>query len=142
MNKYFSIALKESEKAFRIGEIPVGAVIVFNNKIISKAHNLKLKKYDITSHAEILAIKKAAHKLKDWRLSDCDLYVTLEPCDMCKEVIKQSRIRNIYYLVDKLDYKKTYYKSDFKKVEEEQLLESAEEYKRKLSTFFKLKCKR
>lgn len=142
MNNYFIIALKEADKAFKLGEIPVGAAIVFNNKIISKAHNLKMKKYDITSHAEILAIKKAARKLKDWRLSKCDLYVTLEPCEMCKEVIKQSRIRNIYYLVEKLDYKKTYDKSCFKKVDDNLVLEDAEIYRKKLSTFFKLKCKR
>lgn len=142
MDRYFDIALDEAEKAFKIGEIPVGAVIVINNKIISKAHNLKMKKYDITSHAEILAIKKAAARLKDWRLSECDLYVTLEPCDMCKEVIKQSRIRNIYYLVDKLDYKKTYNRSCFKKIEEKEFFSKSEEYKKKLSTFFKLKCKR
>lgn len=142
MEEYFAIALSEADKAFKLGEIPVGAVIVFNNKIISKAHNLKMKKYDITSHAEILAIKKAARKLKDWRLSECDLYVTLEPCDMCKEVIKQSRFRNIYYLVEKLDYKKTYDKSSFEKVENEVLFDSADVYRKKLSTFFKLKCKR
>lgn len=142
MEEYFNIALKEADKAFNIGEIPVGAVIVFNNKIISKAHNLKMKKYDITNHAEILAIRKAARKLKDWRLSECDLYVTLEPCEMCKEVIKQSRINNIYYLVEKLDYKKTYDKSFFEKVHRQSLLSKSNDYKKKLSTFFKLKCKR
>lgn len=142
MKEYFELALKEANKAYKIGEVPVGAIIVFNNKVIAKAHNLKMRKYDITSHAEILAIKKAATKLRDWRLSECDLYVTLEPCDMCKEVIKQSRVKNIYYLVEKLDYKKTYDKSCFKKIENDSSLELADEYQKKLSTFFKLKCKR
>lgn len=142
MELFFREALKEAEKAFRKNEIPVGAVIVFNNKIIAKAHNLKNKKYDITNHAEILVIKKAAHKLKDWRLSNCDLYVTLQPCDMCVEVIKQSRINKVYYLIDKLEYKKTYDKTIIKKYDDESIEELSSEYKKKLSTFFKLKCKR
>lgn len=135
MNDYFDVALKEAHKAYKQNEIPVGAVIVFNNKIIAKAHNLKMKKYDITSHAEILAIKKAAQKLKDWRLSECDLYVTLEPCEMCREVIKQSRIKNVYYLVDKLEYKKTYNKTNFIKSEDENVLAASEEYKKSYQHF-------
>lgn len=140
MNEYFDATIKLSDKAYKKNEVPVGAVIVFNNKIISKAYNKRSRRNDITNHAEIIAIKKAAHKLNDWRLSECDLYVTLEPCDMCKEVIKQSRIKNVYYLVEKLDYKKGFDKTKFKCVGNNSFQHQI--YKDKLSTFFKLKCKR
>ena len=86
-------------------EVPVGAVIVKDNKVISKAHNLTETKNDCTKHAEIIAIKKASKKLKNWRLIDCDLYVTLEPCEMCKGAISLSRIKNVYFSVKKEDKK-------------------------------------
>ena len=89
----------------------LGAVIVFNNKIIAKAFNNRNRKIDVTNHAEIIAIRKAARKLGDWRLSECDLYVTLEPCDMCKEVIRESRLKNVYYLIKKNENKKGFYKN-------------------------------
>lgn len=73
-----------------------GAVIVKDNKIIARAHNVKELKHDTTNHAEILAIKKASKKLKNWRLEDCDIYVTLEPCSMCAGAIINSRIRKTY----------------------------------------------
>lgn len=96
-DKYMNVALMEAAKAYKVGEVPVGAIIVLNNKIIAKAHNLVEKKNNATYHAEILAIKKASKKLKNWRLNDCDMYVTLEPCEMCRGAIKVSRIRNVYY---------------------------------------------
>lgn len=89
-------ALKEAKKAFDKDEVPVGAVIVKDNKIISRAHNIKELKHDATSHAEILAIQKACKKLGAWRLSDCDMYVTLEPCSMCAGALINARIRNLY----------------------------------------------
>ena len=89
----------ESQKAAKKNEVPVGCIIVRNNKIISKAHNTKQKTHKCINHAEIIAISKAEKKLKDWRLNDCELYVTLEPCKMCKEVIRQSRITKVYYLI-------------------------------------------
>ena len=89
-------ALKEAQKAYDKLEVPVGAVIVKNGKIISRAHNLKETKFDTTKHAEILAIQKASRKLKSWRLLDCEMYVTLEPCSMCAGAIIQSRIKKIY----------------------------------------------
>lgn len=89
-------ALKEAEKAYRKLEVPVGAVIVKNGKIIARAHNLKETKKDTTKHAEILAIQKASKKLETWRLTDCDMYITLEPCSMCMGAIINSRIRKIY----------------------------------------------
>ncbi|MFR8146661.1 MAG: nucleoside deaminase [Clostridia bacterium] len=90
-------ALKEAEKAYYKGEVPVGAVIVKDGKIISRGHNLKEIKKDTTKHAEIIAIEKASKKIDAWRLEDCDIYVTMEPCPMCMGAIINSRIRKIYY---------------------------------------------
>ena len=79
------------------GEVAVGAVIIKNNEIIAEAHNQKEQDNDITSHAEILAIRRAEQKVGNWRLEDCDLYVTLEPCPMCAWAIINSRIKNVYF---------------------------------------------
>lgn len=98
--KYMNIALTEAKKAYRKNEIPVGCVIVKNNKIIAKAHNLKEIKHSSLYHAEIIAIKKANRRLKNWRLIGCEMYVTMEPCPMCASAIKQSRIEKIYYGVE------------------------------------------
>ncbi len=89
-------ALRQAELAFHKGEAAVGAVIVKDGQIIARGHNRKEAKLDVTSHAEIEAIKKAAKKLGTWRLEDCDMYVTLEPCPMCAGAIIQSRIRTLY----------------------------------------------
>ena len=98
MNKedYMKLALKEAQKAYDELEIPVGAIIVKDGKVIAKAYNEKEKKQDTTKHAEILAIQRASKKLKSWRLYDCDMYVTLEPCSMCAGALIQSRIRKVY----------------------------------------------
>lgn len=92
---YMEIALEEAKKAMDLGEVPVGAIIVKDNKIISKAHNLKETLKDPTAHAEILAIKEAVKVLKNWRLTDCVMYVTLEPCPMCAGAILQSRLSKL-----------------------------------------------
>lgn len=105
---------KDLKKAIKCGEVPVAAAIVFNNKIISHSYNRRVSSKDVTAHAEVLAIKKAARKLGDWRLSECDLYVTLEPCFMCKEIIKESRIKNVFYYVPRSESKKGFYKTEFK----------------------------
>lgn len=89
-------ALKEARKAYIKKEIPVGAVIVKDGKIISRAHNLRESKNSAISHAEILAIEKANKKLQSWRLLNCDMYVTLEPCVMCMGAIISSKIKNLY----------------------------------------------
>ena len=102
--KWMKEAIKEAKKAYDKLEIPVGAVIVKDNKIIARAHNLKETKQSAIAHAEILAIQKANKKLDNWRLLDCDMYVTLEPCDMCMGAIISSRIRNLY--IGTLDSKK------------------------------------
>lgn len=89
-------ALKEAQKAYKKLEVPVGAVIIKNGEIIAKAHNLRETKESAIAHAEILAIEKANKKLNSWRLMDCDMYVTLEPCAMCMGAIISSRINNLY----------------------------------------------
>ena len=94
--KFMKEALKEARKAYSKLEVPVGAVIVKNGEIIARAHNLKETKTDTTKHAEILAIQKASKKLKSWRLLDCEMYVTLEPCSMCAGAIINSRIKKLY----------------------------------------------
>lgn len=94
--KYMKQALKEAKKAYEKLEVPVGAVIVKDGKIIAKAHNQKETKFDTTKHAEILAISKASKKLGSWRLNDCEMYVTLEPCPMCAGALIQSRIKKVY----------------------------------------------
>jgi len=94
--KFMQEAIKEAQKAYGKLEVPVGAVIVKDGKIIAKAHNLKETKFDTTKHAEILAIQKASKKLKSWRLLNCEMYITLEPCAMCAGAIINSRIKKIY----------------------------------------------
>ena len=96
MNKFMKVALEEANIAYDNNEVPVGAVIVKDNRIIAKAHNLKRNSNNIMNHAEIIAIMEASEYLGDWRLNDCDMYVTLEPCPMCAGAIEQSRIRTIY----------------------------------------------
>lgn len=93
---YMEQALKEAEKAYKKLEVPVGAVIVKDGKIIARGHNQKETKTDTTKHAEIIAIQKASKKLKSWRLIDCEMYVTLEPCTMCAGAIVNSRIKKVY----------------------------------------------
>ena len=93
---YMKQAIKEAEKAYKKLEVPVGAIIVKDGKIIARAHNQKETKTDTTKHAEILAIQKASKKLKSWRLIDCEMYVTLEPCTMCAGAIINSRIKKVY----------------------------------------------
>ena len=94
--KFMKEALKEAKKAYDKLEVPVGAVIVKNGKVIARSHNLKETKKDTTKHAEILAIEKASKKLGAWRLLDCDMYVTLEPCSMCAGAIINARIKKLY----------------------------------------------
>ena len=90
-------ALKDAYKAYNKKEIPIGCVIVRDNKIISRRHNLREKKKNALLHAEVIAINKACKKLKSWRLDDCDIYITLEPCTMCSGAILQSKIKNTYF---------------------------------------------
>lgn len=94
---YMALALKEAAKAALIEEVPVGAVIVKNGRVIAKAHNLREKRGDATAHAELLAIQKACKRLGGWRLEDAELFVTLEPCPMCAGAILQARVKRLIF---------------------------------------------
>ena len=95
-NKYMKEAIKQAKKAASIGEVPIGCVIVYQDKIIGRGYNRRMVDKNTLSHAELNAIKKASKKLDDWRLDDCELYVTTEPCQMCAGAIVQARIKKVY----------------------------------------------
>lgn len=132
----FQELLRLAKKAASKHEVPISALIVKDHKIIAKAYNTREKTKCIYNHAEILALKKAAKKLKTWHLETCDLYVTLKPCSMCEAVIKQSRIKNVYYLLNKDRSKKEYYKTKFAKAN---ISTTEIEYAQCLSEFFQNK---
>lgn len=90
-------ALKCAQKAFDEGEVPIGAVVVLDGKVIARGHNRRTKRQIATAHAEIEAIEKACKKLKSWRIPECELYVTLEPCPMCMGAALNARIKSIYF---------------------------------------------
>lgn len=101
MNEYYmDLAIKEAKKAIKHNEVPVGAIIVYKNKVIAKAYNKIEKKNNALQHAELIVINKASKKLKNWRLDTCTLYVTMEPCMMCCGAIIQSRIKKVVYGVE------------------------------------------
>ncbi len=129
MNEYMKLALKEAEKANKKGEIPVGAVIIKDNKVLARAHNNRQFSYSVIGHAEINAILKAEKKLKDWRLNECELYVTLEPCEMCNMIIKEARIKTVHYLLTKENIESQV--SDFE----------VENYRKMLQNFFQIRRK-
>lgn len=93
--KYMKEALKQAKKAYDLGEVPIGCVIVHENKIIGRGYNRRNTDKNTLAHAEITAIRKASKKIGDWRLEDCTLYVTLEPCQMCSGAIIQARITEV-----------------------------------------------
>ncbi len=97
--RFMYAALHEAEKAFEDDEVPVGAVVVYKNKIIGKGYNQVEKLKDATAHAEMIAITAASNNLGNWNLNECDIYVTLEPCIMCTGALLSSRIQNIYFAV-------------------------------------------
>lgn len=134
MDEYITNVIKMSSKSLKSKDVPVGAIIVKNNKIIARGINTREKKQDILGHAEINAIKNATKKLNNWNLSGCDMYVTLRPCSMCMEVIKQSRISNVYYLLDKSETKKEYSNVNIIKLDNKT---KSDEYSVILSNFFK-----
>ena len=101
--KFLDLAFKYAEKAYKNNEVPIGAIIVKDGKIIGYGYNQKEKKNSVLEHAEIIAIRMASKKLNNWRLDDCDIYVTLDPCPMCASAIKQARIKNIYSALSNLD---------------------------------------
>ena len=93
--KYMKEALKQAKKAYALGEVPIGCVIVYEGKIIGRGYNRRTIDKNTLAHAEMMAIKKASKKMDDWRLEDCTMYVTLEPCQMCSGAIVQSRMKKV-----------------------------------------------
>ena len=133
--KYINELINLSKKSLKKSEVPIAALIIDENgKIISKAYNTRNIKQQTINHAEILAITKANKKLKSWRLNKCTLYVTIEPCDMCKSVIKESRIQNVYYLLPRLPEKNQYNKL-------KDMSEKEDKYQEIINKFWKNKRK-
>ncbi len=138
--KYINELINLSKKSLKKSEVPIAALITDENgKIISKAYNTRNIKQQTINHAEILAITKANKKLKSWRLNKCTLYVTIEPCDMCKSVIKESRIQNVYYLLPRLPEKNQYNKTIFNKLKD--MSEKEDKYQEIINKFWKNKRK-
>jgi tRNA(Arg) A34 adenosine deaminase TadA len=138
--KYINELINLSKKSLKKSEVPIAALIIDENgKIISKAYNTRNIKQQTINHAEILAITKANKKLKSWRLNNCTLYVTIEPCDMCKSVIKESRIQNVYYLLPRLPEKNQYNKTIFNKLKD--MSEKEDKYQEIINKFWKNKRK-
>ena len=96
-NDFMLLAINEAQKAYKKNEIPIGAIVVKDNKVVAKAHNKREKKQNALCHAETMAISAACKKLKSWRLDNCDIYITLEPCLMCFGAILNARIKNVYF---------------------------------------------
>ncbi|MDF2815098.1 MAG: adenosine deaminase [Paenibacillus sp.] len=96
-NKWMLEAIAEARKAEAVREVPIGAVIVRNGEIVGRGHNLRETTFDPTAHAEMIAIRDASERLGAWRLLDCTLYVTLEPCPMCAGALVQSRVKQVVY---------------------------------------------
>lgn len=94
--KYMKEAIKQAKKAYAIGEVPIGCVIVCEDMIIGRGYNRRITDKNTLSHAELNAIKEASKKLNDWRLDNCEMFITLEPCQMCSGAIVQSRIKKVY----------------------------------------------
>lgn len=117
------------DKAIKKNEVPVAALIVKDNRIIAKAYN---KSTSVLDHAEIICIKKASKILNNWRLNDCELYVTLEPCDMCREVIRKARVGKVYYILSQNEHE-TEKNPEYVKLDEDDII------KNKLVEFFKQK---
>ena len=129
---YEKIFKKLNEKAKINGDIPVSCIITKNGKIISKSKKKKYSKNNPLGHAEILAILSASKKLKTSNLIECTMYVTLKPCKMCQEIIKESRIKNVYYIIDNKKYNRS--KINFNKIECDENY-----FKNELKNFFKEK---
>lgn len=130
----FNVLMENTNKSLKNGDVPVGAVIVKAGKIIASGFNTREKDQNVLGHAEINVILEAQKILNNWNLSGCDLYVTLAPCSMCQEVIKQSRLSNVYYLLDKPTFKKEFNKTNLQKIN---AIIYETKYGSMLSNFFK-----
>ena len=131
--KYYELLYKLANKAYKRNEIPVSALIVQNNKVIAKAYNKKNININPLLHAEIICLQKTYKKLKRWNLNDCKMYVSLEPCEMCKHLIEESRIDQVYFIL-----KKGSCNNKYKKTRYEQMYElSGMNFQNLLENFFK-----
>lgn len=143
MNIFMERAIEEALKAKKKAEVPIGAVVVKNSVVVGKGYNKREKTKSAINHAEIIAIKKACRKLKDWRLEDCEMYVTLKPCPMCAGAIANARIKKVYYGADEKTAGDNLCEKIFEstrlnhKVEMENLEEYSEVCSRLLTDFFK-----
>ena len=130
--EYYDILYKLALKAYKKNEMPVSAILVKNNKIIAKAYNRKNISNNPLYHAEILCLQKGYKKLKRWNLNDCSLYVSLEPCDMCKMLIEESRIDQVYFLLNKGKNNNKYTKTKY----EQMYVKEGEKFKKIIDKFF------
>ena len=130
----YKLLIKLSNKAINHNEVPVAAVLVADGKIVSYAYNKRHKSNCVFDHAEIIAISKYSKKINEWRLNKCTLYITIEPCDMGKLFIRESRLENVYYLFEKSTDKKMYSKTNFYKIDND-IFEN--EYKKISDLFWK-----
>lgn len=132
--EYYNKLLELCNKSLETEDIPIGAIIVYNDAIIGCGYNTRQRDNNILGHAEVNAILDAQATIGNWNLSGSIMFVTLKPCLMCTEIIKQSRISEVYYLLDKPESKKDFYKTEFKKIND---LEQEENIEIKLREFFK-----
>lgn len=145
MNEFMEMALLEAEKARKREEVPIGAVVVKSGKVIAKGFNKREKTKSALNHAEIVAIRNACRKLKDWRLEGCEIYVTLKPCPMCAGAIANARIDKVYYGADETNTNDNLAEQIFAstrlnhKVEMEKLDAYSEKCAQMLSAFFRSK---
>lgn len=130
--KIIETMYKEAIKAYKKGEIPVGALITKNDKIIAKSHNNRQKKHNLLGHAEINCILKAEKRIKDWRLDECEMYVTLSPCSMCETIIEESRLKKVHFLVKQPNYNE----KNSKIVQINDQNNQKEKYEKLLKSFF------
>ena len=130
--EYYNILYKLALKAYKKNEMPVSAILVKDNKIISKAYNRKNISNNPLYHAEILCLQKGYKKLKRWNLNDCTLYVSLEPCSMCKLLIEESRIDHVYFFLNKGKNNNKYTKTQY----EQMYVFETEKFKKLIDKFF------
>lgn len=134
MKKYIDEIINLSKMSLETCDVPIGAVIIYKGSIIGKGINTRESKNNVLGHAEINAILEASSTLNSWNLEECEMYVTLKPCSMCEEIIKQSRISKVYYLLDKPSSKKENNKTKFTKIDSDF---NEKKYAEILSDFFK-----
>lgn len=134
MGDYLTKIIELSKKSLESGDVPIGAIIVKDGKIIGEGYNTREKNNDVMGHAEINAIKDASKNLNNWNLQGSVMYVTLKPCSMCLSVIRESRVDFVYYLLDKSEKKFEYSRTAIHNFDDEN---AKEEYLRILQDFFK-----